>query len=123
MSASVNKEPLNGSYTSVLEGHRDATRKVLRTALRGETQVALLDVPRHSNFGDHLIYLAELEYLKQLRVDVRLRANMFGPVGRELKSLHPDGPILLQAGATSVISGTTSSNGVRISSVLTRTDA
>lgn len=82
----------------MLEGLRAETRGVLREALRGSTEVALLDVPWHHNLGDRLIYLAELEYMRQLGIEVRFQSTLFGPVDAPLRKLHPDGPILLQAG-------------------------
>jgi exopolysaccharide biosynthesis predicted pyruvyltransferase EpsI len=84
--------------SEVLEDLRVETRSVLASVLRGASRVALLDVPWHRNFGDHLIHLAELEYLKQLGVEVAMESTLFGPIEAPLSKLHPEGPILLQAG-------------------------
>ena len=81
---------LRSEFTSTL-------RSVL--AVRGEPQpVALLDVPGHANVGDQLIYLGELSLLKNAGVDIRFQCRMGQRFERNLRKLHPEGPLLMQGG-------------------------
>ncbi|UOY00223.1 polysaccharide pyruvyl transferase family protein [Blastococcus sp. PRF04-17] len=84
---------------SALEGIRDQTKDVLRSVIGPVgTEVALLDYPRYQNAGDALIWLGQLHYLRTLGCRVRYQASQFGFDARQLRKLHPSGPLLITGG-------------------------
>lgn len=83
---------------AVLESLRNETAETLGALLPAGEPVALIDVPSHRNFGDHLLHLGQLQYLHRIGVPLRLEATMYAAIEKPLATLHPEGPILLQGG-------------------------
>ncbi|MGV3016640.1 polysaccharide pyruvyl transferase family protein [Rothia sp. 88186D007BW] len=69
-----------------------------RRALKGATQVILLDQPFHRNLGDTFIWQGQLDTLKRLGVKVVYRSSQPYIEQRVVNSLSPDIPILLHGG-------------------------
>ncbi|MCJ0903665.1 polysaccharide pyruvyl transferase family protein [Rhodococcus sp. ARC_M6] len=84
--------------TIAIDKIQTATLTVLRTLFEPGQSVALLDFPDHFNAGDHLIWLGQLKYLKQLSVQVDYTADPLRYDAAILRDLVPDGPILLTGG-------------------------
>ena len=82
----------------MLETLRNETAGILSSLLPRGTQVALLDVPSHRNFGDHLLHLGQLEYLRRIGVKVKLEGTEYVAINKPMSVLHPEGPILLSGG-------------------------
>lgn len=81
-----------------LEALQDQTRAALRRVIPPRSDVALLDFPRHHNAGDALIWLGTLSYLADLEVNVRLLAGRQYFDAAELRTVMPEGTVLIQGG-------------------------
>ena len=77
---------------------RAATAQVLRALLGPVDGAALLDYPAYQNVGDHLIWLGELSYLRQLGVPVRAVADERSWSMRAVSRLPRSVPLLLTGG-------------------------
>jgi pyruvyl transferase EpsO len=74
-------------------------RSVLRSALDGARDVALLDFPNYANVGDSLIWLGQLAALRTLGVRIRYIATAESFSWRELNRRLPQhAPILFSGG-------------------------
>ncbi len=82
----------------VLDQIQDETLHVLSELLVRGQRVALVDFPNHENSGDALIFLGQLRYLERLGVQVGYIADGSRYSPDDLRSLVPDGPILIQGG-------------------------
>jgi pyruvyl transferase EpsO len=82
----------------VLEQIQDETLHVLSDLLVRGQHVALVDFPNHENSGDALIFLGQLRYLERLGVHVGYIADGSRYNPNDLRTLVPNGPILIQGG-------------------------
>jgi pyruvyl transferase EpsO len=83
----VGSEPLADRYVDTL-----------RRVLGGTWDVALVDVPVHTNVGDAAIWLGEVEALKALGVRVRYVCHLRGYDAAALRRRLGDGVVLLHGG-------------------------
>lgn len=81
-----------------LEQIQDETLSILSGLLVPGQRVALVDFPNHENSGDSLIFLGQLKYLSKLGVHVDYIADGSRYSPDDLRSLVPNGPILIQGG-------------------------
>ncbi|MBJ7480335.1 polysaccharide pyruvyl transferase family protein [Rhodococcus sp. (in: high G+C Gram-positive bacteria)] len=84
--------------TTAIDKIQADTLAALRTLFEPGQSVALLDFPDHFNAGDHLIWLGQLKYLKQLGLQINYTADPLRYDAELLRDLVPDGPILLTGG-------------------------
>lgn len=84
--------------TGELERIQEETMSVLSKLLTPGQHVALLDFPNHENSGDSLIYLGALKYLERLGVHIDYVADHERYRPDHLRSLVPQGPILINGG-------------------------
>jgi pyruvyl transferase EpsO len=83
---------------SALSAVRAELDRCLRLLLDGATDVALLDIPNHCNFGDGMILSGELAALRRLGVRVRSVSDMCSYDPDQLRSLPADTVMLLHGG-------------------------
>ncbi len=84
--------------SALLAGLTSTFDDALRTALDGDTRVALVNFPNHNNPGDSAIWLGAKAALRRLGVRVRYSCawDTFDPAA--LAAAHPSGPILINGG-------------------------
>lgn len=70
----------------------------LRSAIGAAPSVALLDFPWHQNVGDAMIWAGEVEYLRQLGLDVAYSSDLAHFEADAVRSLPDDSPILMHGG-------------------------
>ncbi len=81
-----------------LRGLREQTLSVLRETIGEGAQVALLDVSNQRNAGDSLIYAGQLNYFRELGLQLRYASDMRGYSTAALRRALPEGVVLLQGG-------------------------
>lgn len=88
-------DPADGA---LLERLRQISLDVLGGVLGGRRDVVLLDVPRHRNLGDSLIWLGEVTYLTSLGCRIRYQADHATFREEDFARVPSDAVILFQGG-------------------------
>ncbi|MGX1793246.1 polysaccharide pyruvyl transferase family protein [Microbacterium sp. NPDC055312] len=87
------------SSKTVLEQIRAESRAALSSALGFRPRkLILLDIPRHRNLGDSLIWAGQLQYFSELGCEVIYEADHSQYSLREISRLDPSAVIMLQGG-------------------------
>jgi pyruvyl transferase EpsO len=84
--------------SGVVETLQRALERVLEPLVPPDRPVALLDVPAHTNVGDHAITLGELEYLRERGNQVRYVCSLHDFSPSRLRERLGDGAILIHGG-------------------------
>lgn len=83
---------------SVLEDLRAQTLDALKAAIDVSRPVALLDLPVHTNVGDHMILAGEIAYLERLGVRIGYVCDVRRFDASILRSRMPEGTVLVHGG-------------------------
>lgn len=90
---------INSSDATYLSALRSSTKDILRDVIGASpSEVILLDIPRHRNLGDSLIWKGELDYLRQLGHEVIHQADLGRHRDSDLAKLPNSAIILLHGG-------------------------
>ena len=93
----------------------------ISTVISAGVPYALLDFPYHQNVGDSTIWLGEIKILKKVvGVKPRYVCDYYNYRESDLRTNHPEGPILIHGGAISETSGPNITASVSESSRLSR---
>jgi exopolysaccharide biosynthesis protein PssK len=84
--------------SGVVEDLRQTLEQVLDRHVPTGGPVALLDVPAHTNVGDHAITLGELTYFRQRGNEVRYVCSLHDFSPSRLRERRGDGAILIHGG-------------------------